>query len=360
MKRDFPMTHVPARAIDVGYANTKYTCGRDDTDGSSIQVGMFPSVAATLLPGATFLHKPGTLGANGCVSEIDGVPYFVGKGVQMHLRGMHSRHVMKDFSKSPQHLALVHGAMHYMLEAEGNPKELSIEHLTLGLPLNTFDTHREHLRDRVIGRHAITSPDPDVGVRHVTVHEASVIVQPLGAMYNYGMNHPTFDMEGWNLVIDVGGGTVDFLAAFDKHPNYARSGAHPEAMLACSFAVANAIKQDLQSQFGVVQTIDTAIREHRATVRIAGEHYEMARYKGVITDVFRRGYDAMLNTVGAVEDFQSILLCGGGGSVFHDFLCEHHPEIRKRVCLDEGAAYSNVRGFQVVAEFMQQESSSSI
>ena len=83
--------------------------------------------------------------------------------------------------------------------------------------------------------------------------------------------------------------------------------------------------------------------------------FEMANYKGVITEVLRRGYEAMLNTVGALEDFQNILICGGGGAVFYDFLCEHYPALRRRLRNGADSTFSNVRGFHVVSEFMREQ-----
>lgn len=180
------------------------------------------------------------------------------------------------------------------------------------------------------------------------------MVQPMGALYNYGLTHPDFNLSGWNLVIDVGGGTIDFLVARDKAPNYERSGAHPESMLACASAVAKMINPSLRGQYSIIQEIDTAIRERKETIRISGVEYAMSDFSGAISDVLRGGYDAMLDTIGALEDFHSILVCGGGGgAVFYDFLREHHPELRPRLRIDAGAAFSNVRGFQIVAEYTQ-------
>lgn len=356
MKRDTNIISVPARAIDVGYANTKFTFGRKSVNGVSlVHADLFPSITATLRPGATFMHAPGTLGADGCISTIEGVPHFAGRGVEMHLKGVQPRHVMKDYCTSPSYLALMRGAMHYMLEDVGNPSELAIGHMTVGLPLNTYLENLDRLRSIVVGRHEVVSPDPKVGVRHVTVEDASVLVQPMGALYNYGLTHPELDLSGWNLVIDVGGGTVDFLVARDRAPNYERSGAHPESMLACAAAVAKAINPSLRGQFSVLQEIDCAIREGKDVISIAGVDYEMAAFSGAINEVLRRGYETMLDTVGALEDFRSILVCGGGGAVFYQFLCDHYPELRRRLRIDAGSAYSNVRGFQLVAEYTQRE-----
>jgi len=66
------------------------------------------------------------------------------------------------------------GAMHYMLEDAGNSQEMAIEHLTVGLPLNTYLEYRDRLRSIVVARHEVVSPDPSVGARYVTVVDASV------------------------------------------------------------------------------------------------------------------------------------------------------------------------------------------
>ena len=68
-------------------------------------------------------------------------------------------------------------------------------------------------------------------------------------------------------MVDVGGGTIDFLAAYDKVPNYGRSGAHPESMMACAYEVAKAINPELKNQYGVIQAIDLAIRDNRETTK---------------------------------------------------------------------------------------------
>lgn len=347
-----PTVTVSARAIDVGYANTKFTVGRKKINDKAVIVAdLFPSITATLPKGRPFVRVPGSRGSDGCLTEIDGVLHFAGRGVPMHLKGSQPRHVLNSYCTTPAYMALMHGAMHYMLEDVGNPQELVIEHLVLGLPLNTHQDYQKELRGMVIGSHVIGSTEDPLGLRTVRVLDATVLIQPMGALFNYGLTDPNADLSGWNLVIDVGGGTIDFLVSLDKEPNNTRSGAHPESMLQCAYAVANQIDPDLQHQFSVIEMIDRAIRNKSEILRIAGEEYDMANYKGVVDEVLRRGYDAMLSSVGPLSEFQSILVCGGGGPVFYDFLCEHAPKLKRRLKMDQGAAFSNVRGFQVACEY---------
>lgn len=361
MKRDLPaalaQSHntvtVSSRAIDVGYANTKFTVGRKKVNGETVIVAdLFPSITAVLPKGRPFERKAGTRASDGCLTEIDGVLHFAGRGVPMHLKGSQPRHVLPNYCMTPAYMALMHAAMHYMLEDVGNPRELVIEHLGLGLPLNTHYEYKEKLRQSAIGTHVLGGPEDPLGVRTVRVLDADVMVQPLGALMNYGMANKGAGLRGWSLVVDVGGGTIDYLVSLEREPNHTRSGAHPESMLQCAYAVAQQINPSYQNNFTVIEAIDAAIRTRSATVRIAGVDLEMADYKGTVDEVLRRGYDAMLSDVGDLSDFDTILVCGGGGSVFYDFLCEVAPELKRRLKCDPGSAFSNVRGFQLASEFV--------
>lgn len=153
----------------------------------------------------------------------------------------------------------------------------------------------------------------------------------------------------------MGGGTIDYLVAFDKEPNFVRSGAHEGSMLQCAYAVAKQIDPSLQYQFSVIEAIDLAIRNGADTLTIAGEDYDMASFKGAIDDVLRQAYEVMLNGIGSLSDFNSILVCGGGGPVFYNYLCEQDPKLARRLKIDNGAAFSNVRGFQVAGEYFHRQ-----
>lgn len=97
------------------------------------------------------------------------------------------------------------------------------------------------LRQSAIGTHVLGGPEDPLGVRTVRVLDADVMVQPLGALMNYGMANKGAGLRGWSLVVDVGGGTIDYLVSLEREPNHTRSGAHPESMLQCAYAVAQQI-----------------------------------------------------------------------------------------------------------------------
>jgi urease beta subunit len=182
MKAD-AITRVGARAVDVGYYNVKYTLGRKVLgDSSTIATGIFPSLVPRLANNLV-MHSPGTIQADGCVVEIEGVRYFVGNGAVFNSSGMESRPVLEDYSSTDKYLALLRGAFHYMaLDAQAQD-EMVIEQLVLGLPLNTFHKYKDGLVARAQGDHLIGVPGSvgPIGFRRVTVERVQVVVQPQGA-----------------------------------------------------------------------------------------------------------------------------------------------------------------------------------
>lgn len=132
MNRNLPIVRVGARAIDVGYFNVKYNLGRGFSAGNAvINTGLMPSLAPRLSSLVT-MQSPGTMAADGCIAEIDGVRYFVGSGAVFNSSGVEPRPILPDYAMSDKYLALVRGALNYMAQAEGSPSELVIEHLVVG------------------------------------------------------------------------------------------------------------------------------------------------------------------------------------------------------------------------------------
>lgn len=173
MMRDLPRVRVNARAVDVGYFNTKYTTGRYMSESSmQIGVGMFPSLAPRL-SGNVMMHSPGTVAADGCIIQIDGVRYFVGTGAVFNSSGVEPRPVLSDYAISDKYLALLRGALYYMAKEAGASVDLEIDHLVLGLPLNTYNQYRGVLPNRVEKEHIITIPTDGGSVR-ITVNKVAV------------------------------------------------------------------------------------------------------------------------------------------------------------------------------------------
>lgn len=349
MMRDLPTVRVPARAVDVGYFNVKYTTGRS-MNANNIGVGMFSSLSPRLSHNST-MHSPGTVAADGCIIAINGVRYFVGNDAVFNSSGLEPRPVLADYSTSDKYLALLRGALHYISKAEGSSHHLIIEHLVLGLPLNTYLAYKDQLLKRATGTHTISLPGHSGGQQVVTVEDATVLVQPQGALVNYGIQSRE-QVDGWTLVMDPGGGTLDWFLSKGRTPNWERSSAYPKSMLACSIAVCDRINPDWKNQFEIVERIDETIRNRAESFRVGPTTYALKDYWQTVESVLDESIRYMLGIVGATDNLDRILLTGGGATVFNEHLKKYYPKLAAIVHMDEDPVFSNVRGFQVVGEMM--------
>lgn len=343
---------VDVRAIDVGYFSTKFTLGRKTVgDTNVIATALFPSLAprlpAGLSPQTALQGKP-----DGSVVSVNDVNYFVGRDAILYSSGREPREVLADYSQTEKYLALLRGGLHYIYQDSGAASELVIRQLVLGLPLNTFGDNRDKLAARVQGEHLMPDPKLPGSFRRVTVEKASVIVQPQGALVNYGVNNSRVFQEGWVLVVDPGGGTLDWYVARGRLPNWQRSGAYPKSMLACAYAVADRINPNWRDNFEIIERIDKAIRENSPSFTTAGETYELAQFSSAIESVLKESTDKMEAKLGSLDNLDMILFTGGGAKVFYDYMVRRFPKLAKIMAVDEDPVFSNVKGFHVAGEIM--------
>lgn len=343
---------VDVRAVDVGYFSVKLTFGRKVLSGiPSIAVNHFPSLAPRLSQGmspqSALNSRP-----NGSLVEVDGVEYFVGRDVNLFSSGQEPRDVLPDYCLSSKYLALVRGAMHYMWLDAGSPGELVIKHLVLGLPLTTYQEHRERLQSRVIGEHLLPDATQADSYRRITVENCSVIVQPQGALVNYGNLNRRIYEDHFSMVVDAGGGTLDWFVTRGRSPNWQRSGAYNRSMLACSYAVTDKIDRGWRDNFDVIERIDRAICEKRESFTVSGRSYRLSDYESDITAVLKESVDRMQAKVVSFDGLDTILFTGGGGALFYEYFRNRFPHLIHIMHIDEEPLYSNVKGFQLAGEIL--------
>lgn len=353
MKSDATVT-VDVRAIDVGYFSTKLSLGRViGPGGMSVATHIFPSLAprlpAGMSPKSALNGRP-----DGTVVNVDGVDYFVGRDAVLFSSGREPRSVLPDYCLSDKYMALMRGAFHYISKHEGNPAELVIRHLVVGLPLNTYAEYQARLQARLLqGEHLLPDPAHPESVRRVTVERVSVIVQPQGALVNYSLNNSSvFDEASWSLVVDAGGGTLDWFLARGRQPNWQRSGAYSKSMLACSYAVADRINSTWRDNYEIIDRIDTALRKRAESFTTGGTTYYLAEHQPAIDAVLTESVDKMVAKVESLDNLDTILFTGGGAPVFYEFMQRAFPGQAKMMHMDIDPVYANVRGFQVAGEFM--------
>jgi plasmid segregation protein ParM len=351
MKPDSPVT-VDVRAIDVGYFSTKLSLGRKIVgDATAIATTLFPSLAPRLpahLSLQSALHgKP-----DGHVVNVDDVNYFVGRDAILYSSGREPREVLADYSMTDKYQALMRGALHYIAKDANAASELVIRHLVLGLPLNTYGDNRDKLAQRVTGEHLLPDPAIPGSMRRVTVEKTSVIVQPQGALVSFGVENSQIFKEGWVLVVDPGGGTLDWYVARGRLPNWQRSGAYPKSMLACAYAVADRIDPTWRDNFEIIERIDKAIRDSAPSFTTAGNTYELAPFTSGIEAVLKESTDKMVSKLGSLDNLDLILFTGGGAKVYYEFFTSRYPKLRNIMKMDHDPVFSNVKGFHVAGEMM--------
>jgi plasmid segregation protein ParM len=337
---------VGARAVDVGYFNVKHTLAPSPASAGRAGVAVFPAVAPVLKSGVA-RGIDGMAQPDGCVVPIGGVTYFVGPGAAQRGSGTEARIVGEDYSASDKYLALLRGALHYMAEDAQAQDQLVIQRLALGLPLNTYFDAWEQLSARALGEHVIGDGQAR---RTITVEKARVIVQPQGAMINFGYRNGGKPLGGLTLVADAGGGTLDWYLSEGTVPYWERSGAYPKAMLVCAWAVAYRINPRWRNQSAIVGRIDKAIREEDEAFVVQGVPYRLADFRPAVEQVLDEALDQMVSAVGSLNDIDHILFTGGGASVFKSHFHTRYPVLTKITRMDDDPVFSNVRGFQVVAE----------
>jgi plasmid segregation protein ParM len=348
VKRDLESKRVGVRAIDVGYSRVKFTLGREEANGrSTILTSMFPSVAALQSGDSGSQKIEGSTSQKGLVVTVDRQNYYVGDDVQLHCAGVQPRSMDEKYSTTPQYMALMYGALDEIAKSAGDPAQLVIENLVLGLPLSTCAKYAPALKEKVLGEHRIGENDGPR--RTVSVENVHVIPQPHGALLNYGYARKT-QVDGWVLVVDPGGGTLDWYLASAKGPAWGRSGAYAKAMLACAYAIADQIPDTKRDDINVVLRIEEALSGSKPTFRVNGQDYEIEGFQPAIDAVLQETYTKMKDRVGTWSDIDHIVLTGGGANQLGAFMRRAEPALERRIVTDGSPVFSNVTGFQIYGE----------
>lgn len=348
MKQDMKVKSIAACAVDVGYFNVKYTKGRKN-DGGDVEIdcGMFTAVAP-VVSANQLMHASGTPEANACIVSVKGVDYMVGDGATAFTRGNEPRTVEPNYCMTDKYYALLLGALDRIAEHASAGHEFVVDTVGLGLPLNTYGQYSKALAEKVVGEHRIGRTGGGVQ-RRITVNHAHVMVQPHGALLNFGSRSNVVD--GATLVVDPGGGTLDwFLMDESRQIAWPRSGAYPMAMLHVAQAIADQIEDGLRNDVVAMNVIDKALRLREPFFMIGPRRYEVEAFRATIEAVLEQAVKAMFDRTGSVRTVRRILLTGGGAALFRRYLDDKYPDLKEAIEMDVDPVYSNVRGFQIAAE----------
>jgi plasmid segregation protein ParM len=316
------------RAIDVGYKNTKWVLSAADP---RIECRVFPSVAPT----ATGRDLSEALGRrrNTVIVEADGLKYEVGPDAPLAEKAAPAQSMDGTFCTSPEYLALVRGALHYM-------KVEHVDLLVVGLPVSAFELRKHELARRLRGSHPLSEG------KAVAVREVKVLAQPHGALIHYALTENRLEaMESQrNLIIDSGGRTFDFLVTEGLKVVERRSDDAKRGMHDVTRELAAEIGRALQTEYTDYERLDAALRLGRAPL-VFGKPYDLEPHLPAVRKIAEEAVMHMRRYVQDGSDLDNIILSGGSAFFFRDAVQAAFP--RHKIQHLDGGLYANVRGYQL-------------
>ncbi len=165
------------------------------------------------------------------------------------------------FFTSNQYLALARGALAFM-NVPGN----HIDYLVAGLPLNIYRTEAilAHVSKQLSGPHTV--PDVRSGgdaERQITVRKVKIVPQVVGSLIAMSRDAGLMEkiQNQRNLTIDVGYGTLLWLATQGFSPLPARSGGSMGGVSNILQRLARAMHPSSESNIAILDRLDIALLE---------------------------------------------------------------------------------------------------
>lgn len=308
--------------IDVGYGHTKAL----SSTGASV---VFPSAVGLADP-QTFrlqLNGRGAPTAHDRTIQVDDVPYFVGEAALRHARAVVQPRD-RDWLDSPAYRILWHAALESVLLPGTSPT------IVTGLPVS-FYHDRERLQ-HVVGN-VLTE-------RQSTAQQVKVVPQPFGSFFD-----ALFDAQGQLIddvpafahtgIIDVGYFTTDMVEV--RELEYVQKGSGSIGVGVATML--DTLRGLLTQRFGHVVSAHEAEQVLRSQRwRRKGQEYDLRAECGM---AIREAALAMLTFLrqlwGAGDQFDHLLLTGGGGLIVQALLTEHLPRLQ----LAPTPVVANARGY---------------
>lgn len=304
------------RAIDLGYQKTKII----KKNKNKWELMVMPSIA----PIITGVNLSGSFGGllgkrDTKIIEIDGINYEVGPEADDlqsvdNVKSLDSSYIFSDVYK-----AIYLGALDYINEPE-------IDLLVVGLPISNL-VNVEKLKKISIGEHKVSEG------RIINVKDVLVLPQPLGGFYTalYSGDPDLNNMESeYNLIVDPGSVTYDFLCTHGRNPIENRSDAHPGGMLKVLNAIADSINKKYGKEYRNLSAIEKSLLSEDRSLKLPWqkEKEDLLEHIKKTKTVLESSVTAMKNKAGdgTEQELNNIIVVGGGSSIFVKKIKEHYPD----------------------------------
>jgi len=318
------------RAVDLGFGNVKYVTAHPP--GGGIACGMFPPlapIASSVKITGGLLEQPDTI-----VVEVDGTCYEVGPGVPQD--DSHGGRILhSDYVRTPEYLAIMRGVLHYLHLPV-------VDLLVVGLPVQHATTRASELQQRLLGKH------PTVVGECVDVRQVLCLAQPVGGFMHHALSSGSYGLlqKQVNLVIDVGFFTLDWLLCEGFRPVPRRCGHTEGGVSAILRPVAERIGREFDTNYSDWTRLDRAVRT--GYLSLFGKSVPIAPYLHDALPVMDKAIAALMNSIGSARDIETVVMVGGGASLYHKAVQARFP--RHPVVIVPDSVCANVRGFQLAGE----------
>ena len=328
-------------AVDVGYGNTKLVWGAARDESCEL---LFKSIAPTTRQSddafADF-SQPMDRVAIG----VNNRNFLVGP--EAYLTGSASAILNNDYIKHDEYLALLRGAMYYMMKKSGTIKQ-KIDGLVVGLPISNFNEHRDALLKLAIGIHTLPTP---VGLRSthgstfdVLVDKVLVLPQPIGALRNYSGNLQTGD-NSVSLIVDPGYNTFDWVIAYGMRPDMQRSGSFDGGVAHIFREVS--VQAGKTLGIGVIDFVQCEDALNTGVLLHKSRSYPFEQFKGIAEVAGAEIVNKFVSALDVTRPFERIVMAGGGAKFYVAALRKRFPDFE--IVASNDSVMANVRGFYAFA-----------
>jgi len=336
------------RAIDIGFGFVKFSKSHTALNWA-LDADSFPSLA----PQATAARdvSGGELQRqHSVIVTADGANFCVGPDAMLAAPGFFTRILDNNYFRSPQYLALYRGALYYM----SLPAGACVDFMTVGLPYTVYqdESLRAELITRLSGFHDLPArPGIREPRQRVLVRNVNVIPQVMGSLVaqTWPTNKYRQIQSEVNLTVDVGYGTMLWMVTFGLKADAARCGGNQGGVSSILQAVAAAIDPNLANDPRILDRLDRGLRDPNHVVKVRGAPIDLARQQRTIQTLTGEWLSAMIRSLGRTDDIDNVFLSGGGAYLYKELLKSTFPG--RPVTVDDSACqFTNLRGFQMVAE----------
>ncbi len=341
--------------IDVGHGHVKaLNRYNDPLTGQFVRKVIFPSLAQPI-SGANDASASMAAGLNVVKVNVGNRWFRVGKDIDLAVDASVERNRDDNFTRTPDYLALVHGALHYCGVQE-------IDMLVVGLPLTTLASNREDLIARLKGAHEVPAfnlADAAAGKTvRVVIHEVVVLAQALGALFAACEQEQQLSSPSERvLILDYGWHTLDVLASKGGRPFPHRLGALPGGVASyidnLQRSVADTIRKNhpgLSGNFRVPSGIyEDALKTTSPCVTLGPGTFQLGLHDSVAVERLRNDLQSAVPLIQTSADITSIVLAGGGARLLRDPVRSVFPGINRVVVLDD-PQFAIARGYLAFGE----------